>query len=92
MPRVSVDFTDGDTFKRVTVTDADVTASSRILPTVEKRDTAEVDDVGWIYVANVISVSSGSFDCNVAALVIDGVPAPNNDFPNEIVQLNYTIQ
>lgn len=91
MGRVSVDFTTGNTYKRVTVTDSDIIASNHIQTSIQCRDTLVEDDAGWIYLANVVSVANGSFDVKVAALTPDTHPAENNEFPNEIVLLCYSI-
>lgn len=92
-PRFSsfeLDFTDGDTLKRFTVTDPDVVPPNEVICSIRKRDTADVDDSGWVYIPNVISVSRGSFDVLVAALSGD-TPQAAGEFPNETVRLVYTL-
>lgn len=90
-PPILIDFTDGDTYKRVTVADSFVTDYSKIETSIRRTDVADVDDPGWIYIENVASVDAGTFDVIVAALPIDAHPIANNDFPNETISLHYTI-
>lgn len=85
-----VDFTDGDVFKRVTITAPACTPTSTVLVGISIADTADSDDAGWIYVANVITRTFGSFDVKVAALVL-GEPGINDEGPNEIISLVYEI-
>jgi hypothetical protein len=87
----SLDFTDGDTAKRFTVTDANVGATNVIQCSIRRADIADVDDPGWIYVPNVVKVAAGSFDVLVVAFMRDGLPGVN-EFPNETVVLSYSIQ
>lgn len=91
MPTAPLDFTDGDTFKRFTITDTDCTPRSRVTCSVERLNVANVDDPGWTYHANVVLVDTGRFDVNVSAIGPDAFPPPNNDFPNETVTLRYSI-
>lgn len=83
----NIAFTDGDTLRRVTVSDAAVTASSKIVGTVRRPDSSsDASDVGHLYIANVVRVGSGSFDILVYC-VEDPVKLP----PNETVQYVYTL-
>lgn len=86
-----LDFTDGDTLKRFTITDAQV-STTRPAPqlSIYRQNVAAVDDAGWVYVVNGMSIANGSFDVLVAALSGDGVAAAN-EFPNEIVTLAYQL-
>ena len=87
----SVAFTDGDTARRVTVTDAAVSASSVIACTVRRPDIAtDADDAGYIYVANVVLIGSGSFDVVVACLDLSGLDVTANP-PSETIVLTYLI-
>lgn len=86
-----LDFTDGDTLKRFTVTDPAVAAGSAILVSIRRQETADVNDPGWIYVPNVMQVRAGSFDVLVAALSGDAIAAPG-EFPNELASLVYLVQ
>lgn len=58
----------GDSLVRYTVTDARVTAASKILLSVQ-RNGADTDagDAGVLFLANVVRVRNGSFDVLVAA-------------------------
>ena len=88
---VAVAFTDGDTYRRVTVTDANVLATSNILCTVRRPNTAnDSDDLGYIYTATVSRVGTGSFDVNIAALGW-GMDDPTLKPPSETVTLTYLI-
>lgn len=82
-------FADGDTLKRFTIADASVTAAGNTpIPVIRRDDIADVDDPGWIFTANIVTVTDGSFDVLVSALPGDGLPAVN-EFPNETVTLVY---
>jgi hypothetical protein len=86
----SVAFTDGDTARRVTVSDAAVSSTSRILLSVTRPTTTDANDPGYCYTANVISRGTGTFDVFLACTDIGGgdctlVP------PNETVTLFYTV-
>lgn len=88
---VSVAFTDGDTARRVTVTDAGVTASSKIIPIVRRPDTTDDSaDRGYVYNANVVRIGSGGFDVFLTALDISGNDTTELP-PNETVQLDYLV-
>lgn len=83
---VDVAFTDGDTLRRVTVTDADVTAGDLILCSIRRTTASEAEDSGHTYTANVVAVRAGEFDVRIEALQLgrpDGVP------PNETIKLIY---
>lgn len=87
-----LDFTDGDTLKRFTITDANVSTTAQpMLQSVRRQTIADVDDPGWIYTANVVGIRNGSFDVLVNALMGDA-PAGPGEFPNETASLVYTIQ
>lgn len=89
---VSVPFTDGDTLRRVTVTNAAVLATSAIVVTVRRPDTADDSaDRGYLYVANVVRVAAGAFDVLIACLGW-GFDDPVLNPPGETIVLNYTIQ
>lgn len=81
----------GDTSYRVTVTDALATATSKILLTVRKPNTNEVDDVGWLYTAQIVSLGTGSFDVVVSALDVDGADNGGLYGPSETVTIFYLI-
>ena len=87
----SIAFTDGDTFRRVTITDANVLSTSNIVGTIRRPDTTDASaDIGHMYVVNVVKVATGSFDVNVACLGW-GFDDPTGKPPNETVTLCYTI-
>jgi hypothetical protein len=87
----SIPFTDGDTLRRVTITDANVTSTSKIVGSVRRPDTANDSvDQGYLYTANVVAVGTGFFD--VLITVADwGTDDPVQNPPNETVQFVYTI-
>lgn len=86
----SVAFTDGDTVRRVTVSDASITASDKILVTVRREDTADgSEDSGHIYIANVVRVGTGSFDVVVVCLDEGGSDTTEQP-PNETIELVWT--
>jgi hypothetical protein len=87
----AVAFTDGDTMRRATVTDAAVSASSKIVGTIRRPDTAnDSADRGYIYLANVVRIGTGSFDLLVSCLGW-GFDDPTKNPPNETVTFYYTI-
>lgn len=87
----SVAFTDGDTARRVTVTDAAVTAASKIIATVRRPDTTnDSEDRGYLYIPNVVKCASGSFDVLIACLDIGGMD-PTMNPPNETITLCYQV-
>jgi len=87
----TVAFTDGDTFRRVTITDSSATTSSKILVTIQRPDTANDSlDYGYIYTVNVLNRATGSFDVDIACLdwgIGDATESP----PNETITLCYMI-
>lgn len=85
-----LDFTDGDTLKRFTVTDVQIEATAQVHCQVQRLQVADVADPGWIFVPNVLQIRAGGFDVLVAALSGDGI-AGVNEFPNEVATLNYLI-
>lgn len=88
---VAVPFTDGDSLRRVTVTDATVNASSKIVGSIRRPDTADDSaDRGYLYTANVVRVGSGSFDLLVwCSAWGEDDAAPSQ--PNETVQFIYAV-
>lgn len=88
---VDIAFTDGDTMRRVTVTDVDVSATSRIIGTIRRPDTADDSaDRGYIYIANVVRVATGAFDVLLSCLGW-GFDDPTRNPPNETVKFYYQI-
>lgn len=87
----SIAFTDGDTYRRVTITDANVLSTSNIVCSIRRPNTAsDSADIGLIYVATVLLVAAGSFDVAVACLDW-GFDDPTLSSVNETVTLCYTI-
>jgi hypothetical protein len=87
----SIAFTDGDTLRRVTITDTNVLSTSNIVCTIRRpNSTDDSADRGYLYVANVVEVVVGAFDVLVACLDW-GFDDPTENPPNETVTLCYTI-
>jgi hypothetical protein len=87
----AVAFTDGDTWRRVTVTDARVLSTSNLVCSVRRPDTADDStDRGYMYFATVLRVAAGVFDVGVVCLGW-GFDDPTGLPPNETVTLCYTI-
>lgn len=88
---VSIAFTDGDSLRRVTITDAAVVATSKIMGTIRRPDSADDSaDRGFLYTANIVRVATGAFDLLVWCSAWgsdDAVPAS----PNETVQFIYAV-
>jgi hypothetical protein len=88
----SFSFTMNDDFRRFTVTDPAITATSKIIGTLRRTNTDEVSDLGWFYSFNIVKVQNGSFDINVGVTMWASEDA-TRDFrtpPNETVTLYYT--
>lgn len=84
-------FTDGDTSRRVTITDSTISATDNIICSVRRPDTVDDSaDRGYIYVANVVEVNNGSFDVLISATAW-GFEDPTQNPPNETVKLLYSI-
>lgn len=86
---VSVAFTDGDTMRRVTVSDGAVTATSKIICSVTRATVADEDDMGIFFQANVVSRGTGTFDVIVVARGW-GFSDPVG-IVNETITLNYLV-
>lgn len=89
---VAIPFTDGDSLRRVTVTDATVTAASQIIGSIRRPDSADDSvDRGYLYTANVVRVGSGAFEvlvwCAAWGAADDAVPSQ----PNETVLFVYAV-
>lgn len=88
---VDIAFTDGDTMRRVTVTDAAVSATSKIIGTIRRPDTTtDSSDPGYIYIANVVRVATGAFDVLLSCLGW-GFDDTTGKPPNETVKFYYQI-
>lgn len=87
----SVAFTDGDTARRVTVTDAAVSATSKILCSIMRPTTTDDSaDQGYVYDANVVKRDTGSFDVYLRCTDIGGEDCTERP-PNETVTLCYQV-
>lgn len=87
----NVAFTDGDTARRVTITDAAVSAASKVLCSVRRPDTTDDSaDRGYLYIPNVVKCASGSFDVLIACLDIGGMD-PTEKPPSETITLLYQV-
>lgn len=86
---VSVAFTDGDTMRRVTVSDAAVTATSKILVSVVRTTVTDENDPGIFFEANVVSRGEGTFDVLIVARGW-GFSDPVG-IVNETITLNYLV-
>jgi hypothetical protein len=89
---VTVPFTDGDTYRRVTIANTSVTATSKILVSVQRPDIAtDAADLGFVYFANVVNRTAGvSFDVTIVCSdwgLADATESP----PNETITLCYMI-
>lgn len=86
----SVAFTDGDTIRRVTVTDASVGATDKILCSLRRPDTTDdSEDAGHLYFVNVVRVAAGSFDA-VVVCCDRGMGDTTEQPPSETIQLVWT--
>ena len=79
-----------DSARRVTVTDSQILSTSKLLVTILRPNTAEADDEGFRYEANVVNLANGSFDLVIQALDADGDDAVL-DPPAETVTIVYHI-
>jgi len=87
----SIAFTDGDTYRRVTITDSAVLSTSNIVCSIRRPNTTDDSaDIGLIYISTVLLVANGSFDVGVACLDW-GMDDPTAVGVNETVTLCYTI-
>jgi len=87
----SLSFTDGDTLKRFTISDATVSTTSKIVGSVRRPDSADDSvDEGYIYTWSLVEVATGSFDILVA--VHDGgYQDCTGNPPNETVTFWYIV-
>jgi hypothetical protein len=87
----SIAFTDGDTARRVTISDANVTSTSRIVGQVIRPATSDLVDPGYVYTHSIISVTNGGFDVIVVATVL-GDSFIDLNVPNETVTFSYFVR
>lgn len=88
---VSVSFF-SDTERRVTISNAACTTSSKIIGSITRPNTADGDDPGYIYVFNVVSRSNGSFDVLIAATIMGDREGIGLYPPAESINFVYTLQ
>lgn len=79
---------------RYTIADVNVGFNSKIVATVDRSNVADVDDHGWIFVANIVTVANASFD--VLVIVVDPSAGPGDeslitDPPTGTFKLNYVV-
>jgi hypothetical protein len=87
----NIAFTDGDTMRRATITDASVTAGSKIVGTIRRPDQAtDSVDRGYIYNWSVVEVYAGGFDILISALGW-GFDDTTRKPPNETVVFYYVL-
>jgi hypothetical protein len=82
----SITFAADESVKRITITDANVTTTSKITHSIRRADITDVADPGWMYTANVVTQTNGTFDILVVAHDLDG---PTLSAPNESVTIHY---
>lgn len=87
----AIAFTDGDTARRVTVTNSLVSATSRILATVRRPDSAnDSADLGYLYTVAIVRQFAGGFDAFITARDFGGDDCSALP-PNETITLNYMV-
>lgn len=86
----TVAITDGDSARRVTITDAAVVPASKIILTVKRPDTTDATDPGIVYVPTVVRVGTGDFDVLLMALGLSG-DDPTGIVPSETITLYYQV-
>jgi hypothetical protein len=87
----AIAFTDGDTARRVTIANSLVSATSRILATVRRPDTADDSaDRGYLYTVAIVRQFAGGFDAFVMARDFGGDDCSQLP-PNETITLNYMV-
>lgn len=86
----SIAFTDSDTARRVTISNASVLSTSRIVGQIIRPTTSDLVDPGYIYVHSIISVTNGSFDVLIAATALGDSYIDQNP-PNETITFSYLV-
>lgn len=87
----SIAFTDGDTARRTTISDAAVSATSKIICTIMRPTTADDSaDAGYVYDANVVRRASGAFDVLVRCTDLSGLDCTEKP-PSETLTLCYQV-
>ena len=87
----TIAFTNGDTYQRVTISDANATTTSKIVGTIRRPDGTDLADTGaFIYLWAVVRRQAGSFDLAVAVQAL-GQAEPWLAPPNETVNFDYLL-
>lgn len=87
----TVAFTDGDVSRRVTITDATVASTSKIVLSVRKPDSTDDSvDKGHFYDAQVVKIATGTFDI-VVTCHDGGYKDVASDPPNETITIYYIV-
>jgi hypothetical protein len=86
----TLDFSDGDTAKRFTVTNTAVTTTSRIVGSIRRPDVADSLDYGYLYLVNVVTIAAGSFDLLVAVTGL-GLDDVTDQPPLGSVEFHYQV-
>jgi hypothetical protein len=87
----TVAFTDGDTARRFTVTDAAISSSNKVIGTVRRPDsTDDTADKGYLYTFNIVKQGTGTMDVFVTARDWAGDDC-SDDPPNETLTFNYVV-
>lgn len=88
---VSIAFTDGDTMRRTTVSDASVLSTSKIIGNIRRPDTTDDSaDTGLTYIFNVVEIVDGAFDITISCLDW-GYDDPTLTPPNETIKFYYSV-
>lgn len=83
----TINCNDGETFWRVTISNAAILGTEEILLLGIRRTAGETDET-YIYTANVVAIAAGSFTVEIAALDEDGEYVTDVP-PNETIKLFY---
>lgn len=87
----NIAFTDGDTVRRVTITDGAVSSTSKIIGSIIRPTTLDSADPGYNYVCNVVSRGAGTFDVLVYATLGGSELDVDINPPNETVVFAYLV-
>lgn len=87
----SITFSGGETYQRITITNSVVTPQSNIIHSISRANLAnDYDDPGYLYFANVIYKTSGSFDIVVRCVDI-GFDDTTELPPTETINFTYLV-
>jgi hypothetical protein len=85
---IEVAVTMDDTYKRVTVTDAAVGTTTKIVGSIRRPDLTADADPGFVYDFNIINQAAGSFD--IVIMATDWAGEGLEETPNEALKFLYT--